>query len=253
MGLFDPAWKAGNEEKAIAWIRACTKQDRLKAAAMEAPGLQRRIEAIQRLTDPDDMIEAAFQNLPRAMTGASADRQAWEKCREGVIDRITDREKLFELAGRDPGDTCQHLADRMQKLGFSREQIALDARVHRRMRLAALRSLQFDARKDPAAENALCRVAETLFLRIPLSVVATTAARFIRTKDVHRSFCDRFEDTGEARKNYGKYYDGGYLDVHEWEPVESEHKEIGDTRYHAKRYRCIYCGRGWLEEESYRF
>ena len=120
-------------------------------------------------------------------------------------------------------------------------------------RLAVLRSLKYDAKKDPAAEAELCRVAETLFRRIPLSVVATTAARFIRTKDVHRSFCDRYEDMEGAGENYGKYHDGGYFDVHEWEPVESEHKEIGDTRYHAKRYRCIYCGRGWLEEESYRF
>ena len=253
MKLFEPAWKGKNEERAIAWIRACKNQQKLKTAAMEAPGLYRRIEAIQKLTDAEDSIAAAFQQMPRRMTACSEDREAWEKCRKSVLDRVSDPAKLLTLACRETGDTSSHLAGRLMECGLSREELVLDRRLHYRLRLAPIWSLHFAAEKDPAAEAELCRLAGKLFQNEPRSIVCTTAVRFIRSPEVHKAYCERYEDMGEAQKWYGKYHDGGYRDIHEWELVESGCKEIGDTRFESASYRCVYCGRMRREEESYRF
>ncbi len=64
MGLFTPAWKGKNEEKALAFIEKCRNPELLKRIAREAPSPMRRVAAAERVGDAPELLEEAAKLLP---------------------------------------------------------------------------------------------------------------------------------------------------------------------------------------------
>ena len=64
MGLFTPAWKGKNEEKALAFIEKCRKPELLKRIAREAPSPMRRVAAAERVEDEPELLKEAAKILP---------------------------------------------------------------------------------------------------------------------------------------------------------------------------------------------
>lgn len=88
MGLFSPAWKSKNEEKALACVKATSDQATLERIAREALTSRVRMNAAEKLTEPERINRLAV---------ASPDHYV----RSTLAGKVTDQALLKRLAGQD--------------------------------------------------------------------------------------------------------------------------------------------------------
>ena len=85
MGLFTPAWKSDNEEKALAFIEKCDNQEKLKIIALEKIKETRRIAAIKKLTDQVTLAEIV-------------QKEGFLETGKAALEKMTDQTVLKEIA-----------------------------------------------------------------------------------------------------------------------------------------------------------
>lgn len=88
MGLFHPAWKSKNEEKAVACVERTSDQATLERIAREGLTSRVRMKAAKKLTEPERVNRIAAES-PDSFV------------RSSVADRVTDQALLKRLAGQD--------------------------------------------------------------------------------------------------------------------------------------------------------
>ena len=88
MGLFSPAWKSRNEEKALACVRATGDQATLERIAREALTSRVRMNAAEKLTEPERINRLAAESPDHYV-------------RSTLAGKVTDQALLQRLAGQD--------------------------------------------------------------------------------------------------------------------------------------------------------
>lgn len=111
MGLFTPAWKGKNDEKAFKFIESCSNEKTLKRIAAESLTVKRKAAALEKIQDQDILFELAMtldvplsekavnkitdeQLLIKVMEGAFS-----ESARVKAVKRIEDQLVLIKAAG----------------------------------------------------------------------------------------------------------------------------------------------------------
>ena len=232
MSLFSPAWKGGNEARALASIESCDNQKTLARIAREAPTVERRLAAIRRLTDPDALVAAAVDEGFFDTASLSEDERRKIKnigssptasCRRAAFERLSDPEQILRVVTQLRGRTS-FLDEAVKKLaqsGCDMAALAGSPATPYETRLAALGWLSDERLGELAAKE-------------PLSGLRKTIIRRIRDAELRRPYC-----ASEG--------------THEWEEIDSEVRTVGDTRTVETRLRCRYCGETRSESESYKF
>ena len=237
-GLFSPAWKGGDEQRALAWIEKCTDQKKLTKIAREAPSVGRRVAAIQKITDMDMLARAViakdfYDDRPLGDLGRAWYRSEWtpycnEDCQRAALERIDDPETLAKLLESDITGHLLHNAGvrmvvrKLRDLGYDLRTAAADTRLPADSRCEAV-----DLINDQPFLIGLARGEQQKLVR-------SRAIRAITVPEVRREYCES---------------DG----THEWESVDHTVSEIGDTRYISDTYRCRYCGKERHEQDGYKF
>ncbi len=244
MKLFTPAWKSNDEKKAQAWIAGCGSQKKLTVIAKEAPGIERRVAAIKKITDQEILMQAAIggSRFYNDETLSSSDRRLYnlqhrypdEACQEAAIECISDPEVLYRIAEEGPYHDARYsdhvtgtVVMKLRDAGYDMEAMAANPELPYETRCAAIGyvgSQDFLIRL--ADEEARAKGKRITVLRKAIQAISDPAAR--------KRFCATEK-------------------THEWESVSYEVKEIGDTRFITSVERCRYCGQEKEELESYKF
>lgn len=127
MGLFTPAWKSNNEEKALAYIEKCENQKKLAQIVRESQyGKERKKAALRKLKDQSELRdiavdwsgpydsnddEAVFERLTDQTHLASVAQNAKEyRIRLKATERLEEQSVLAEIAQRDTNDMVRQKA-----------------------------------------------------------------------------------------------------------------------------------------------
>lgn len=290
MALFEPGWKKKDPAKVLQWInKQQYNSDGLIDAVLGREEPEIRKAALERITR--DMSrkyiidhtsdDALLEEIIRGKTGEEIRRYAAAKIGDPAV--LTELAKDRYLCAVEALEEEPVLLDIILDPAFFRAEIPgkpsgnlraeyLAQAAFRRLKTPDLTEI---AKKTPygiVAREVVGRIEDReLLKKIALDSGYGHAARICAQKGLdleelialYRSDTDTrvresAEDEIKARVKNVTDPDirrkcCAEFGTHDWEWVENDHHDVGDTRTIISRYRCRYCGLTRQEEESYKF
>ncbi|MBR0372989.1 MAG: hypothetical protein IJH91_00480 [Mogibacterium sp.] len=278
MGIFGPGWKSDNTDKVIRWI---SKQS----------GTSRELMDAIRYRHNSSIRKAAIDQITEDAMLSEVIRSGWIDSDWAVMDyaaaAIKDQAVLVDLAK--DRYTCAVKALQDEK---ALRDIVMDPEFFRpeppeknagQGSAEHLASLAFGKLKAPdlmevikgspysdVAAEAAKRITDTDLLKaIAKDSSFPNNVRTVGMKACSPKELDWIADDHDGMRDYAiwllkknvsqvtdpvvrRKYCRKY-ETHDWEWLENDSKEYGDTRTVISRYRCKYCGATKTETESYKF